>query len=206
MLCHLLHKGQRIIVLLLLYLIAPNLTEGSENRETKSFAIKGAALGMGLEHALKIFPTAQIAPEAANCHNYGRAIRLPELTRRVLRVLDDDGDLTLNFDPPYAGGWLARIYYDQPVDPATFNMDNLLEELKERYGAYDRILYRRKMEPAGRIVGFEWRNTGGATLRVVLRNDYRNNGDNLHLSFLARSPAHRLHPVPHDLSYLCEAS
>ena len=112
----------------------------------------------------------------------------------------------MNFEPPYAGGKLSRIHFDRAVDASKFDIRKLLDTLSMRYGAYDRILHRRKMEPAGRIVGFEWRSADGATLRVVLRNDHRNNSESLRLSFLARSPVLKPPPKPQFLSLLCGKS
>ena len=43
-----------------------------------------------------------------------------------------------------------------------------------------------------RIVGYQWRNTEGATLRVELRNDHRSDGSDTRLSFLARLDNFRL--------------
>lgn len=206
--CHALLEVRRIVVPLLFCLMVSGPAvagpaESGDQRSQDGFAVVGVTLGMGIEHVLKIYPAAKIEREAANCYSYGRAISVPELTRRVLRYNDDEGDLTMNFEPPHAGGRLSRIHYDRSVNPATFDIGELIGRLSTRYGAYDRILHRRKMEPAGRIVGFEWRSADGTTLRVVLRNDYRDSGDSLRLSFLARVPVVKPNPTPRLLSLLC---
>ncbi len=179
---------------LLCWGMAGSTFAGKSDRSEQSpnpFAVAGVALGMDFESALKIYPSAIVERQAANCYSYGQAIRAPTLTRRVLRHRSDRGDLTLNFEPPRVGGRLSRIHYDRPVDPSGAGVRELLDRLLTLYGPHDRVLHRRKMEPAGRIVGFEWQGTDGASLRVVLRNDYANGGDNIRLSVFAKSPVPR---------------
>ena len=133
------------------------------------FGVAGVSLGMEIEQVLKIYPAAKIERPPANCYSYGQAISIPTLTRRILRHHDSNGNLTLDFAPPSAGGKLSRVHYDRPVKLSPTEIRTLIERFSAHYGAYDRILRRRKMEPAGRIVGFEWQRVDGATLRVTLR-------------------------------------
>ena len=68
------------------------VTDSNDRRNLIGFGVDGVVLGMGIERVLKIYPEAKTEPEAANCYSYGRAIRVPELTRRILRYQDDIGD------------------------------------------------------------------------------------------------------------------
>lgn len=179
------------------------VSDNAEHRASDAFAVEGVALRMKLERVLKIYPTAKINPEVANCHRNGRAMKIPELSRHVIRHTVKQGDLTMDFEPAYAGSRLSRIYYDRPVDVSKFDLRGLLNRLLMQYGAYDQVLHRRKMEPAGRIIAYEWRSIDGASLRVALRNDYRANSSHLRLSFLARLPASKPRPIPKFLSQIC---
>ena len=191
MICRSLLKIRLLIASLLLWLALTDpiaALQGDENEPDQlGFAIGGIALGMDFESVLKIFPTATAERAVANCYDYGRAVSVPARTRRTLLHRDNAGTLTLSFEPPNAGGRLSRIHLDRPVYPSTGGIQKLLDRLLARYGPYDQILHRRKMEPAGRIVGFEWYNVDGATLRAVLRNIYDNGSHGIHLSILARS-------------------
>ncbi len=180
-----------------------SVSDNVEHRVSNDFVVEGVALRMKFERVLKIYPTAKINPEVANCHRNGRAMKVPELTRRVIRHTVDRGDLTMEFEPAFAGNWLSRIYYDRPIDVSKFDLRELLNRLLMQYGPYDQVLHRRKMEPAGRIIAYEWRGIDGATLRVALRNDYRANSSHLRLSFLARLPASKPRPIPEFLSEIC---
>lgn len=182
------------------------VSDNAEYRASNAFAVEDVALGMKTERVLQIYPTAKINPEVANCHRNGRAINVPEMTKRVIRHTVEKGDLTMRFDPPYAGGRLSRIYFDRSVELSSFDFRELLNRLIARYGGYERVLHRRKMEPAGRLAGYEWRGADGATLRVELRNDYRSEDNYLRLSFLARMAAAKHRPVPEFLSRICRKS
>ncbi|MDH3740815.1 MAG: hypothetical protein OER56_04385 [Hyphomicrobiales bacterium] len=180
---------------LVLWLASTSASAG----EKHTFAVAGVALGMDYERVRTIYPASEVEEQAANCYRYGSAVRDPSMTRRVLRHRGYAGVLTMTFASPRRGGRLLRIHYDRRVDPSGFEARQLLDGLTTQYGAYDRILHRRKMEPAGRIIGFEWLKPGGASLRVILRNDHHAGPDALHLSFLARSavrkPQSGRHPV-----------
>ncbi len=122
------------------------------------------------------------------------------LTINTLQHNEEKGDLVMKFAPVHLGARLSHIFYDRPVSKEKFNMRRFVGDLTEKYGPYNQILYRRKMEPAGRIIGFEWRNTEGATLRVELRNDYRSDGSDTRLSVLARLGNSRLRSSKHKQS------
>lgn len=169
------------------------------NRAQTEFGAAEVALGMDIEQVLKIYPAAKIERPAANCYSYGRAISIPALTRHILRHHDDNGNLTLDFAPAQAGGKLDRIHYDRPVSLSPVEIRTLIERLSARYGPYDRILRRRKMEPAGRIVGFEWQRADDATLRVVLRHDFGRGGDAMRLNIVAKLTM----PVPRPKGQTC---
>ena len=152
-----------------------------------NFAIADVTLGMDIDSVLKIYPEATIKIKAPSCYSYGKPVGNTATTGRVLRYRDDVSKLALSFAAFRNGGGLIRIDYDRRVDPEKFELRKLLERLTTRYGPYDRILYRRKMEPAGRIIGFEWQIRERASLRVVLHDDFRTTTDRYRLSFLARS-------------------
>ncbi|MGH1478832.1 MAG: hypothetical protein ACRBM6_08945 [Geminicoccales bacterium] len=170
------------------------------NRTQAEFSAAEVALGMDIEQVLKIYPDAKIERPVANCYSYGRAISIPALTRHILRHHDNNGNLTLGFAPAQAGGKLDRIHYDRPVSLSPAEIRTLIERLSVRYGPYDRILRRRKMEPAGRIVGFEWQRVDGATMRVVLRHDFGHGGNAMRLNVVAKSTV----PVPRAKGQTCE--
>lgn len=175
----------------------------SNDRNHSGFTVVGVSLGMDFQSALKIYPTATTERAVANCHRYGQAISLPAHTRQTLRHHYKAGTLTLDFEPPSAGGGLSRIHYDRPVESSAGGFSELLDRLSAQYGPHDRILYRRKMEPAARIVGFEWYDASGATLRIVLRNGHANSNDGIRMSILALSTARAQRPKRRTLASLC---
>lgn len=174
---------------------------GASAGEKNSFAVAGVELGMGFERVRDIYPASEIEEQAANCYRYGVAIKDASMARRVLLQRTDTGVLVMTFASPRRGGRLTRIHYDHRVDPATFNFRALLTRLTARYGSHDQVLHRRKMEPAGRIIGFEWHGPAGARLRVVLRNDHHTSPAAVRLSFLARAAARD--PLPTRQPVLC---
>ena len=176
-------RARLIVGALLLGLLAGGA--GADEGSPRRFTIAGLALGMDAKSVLQVLPGAEAADVVAYCYSYGRAVVMPALTRRTMRHRDGAGALSLSFASAGSGGRLSRIRYDRPGDASAAGIRELLAALSARYGPPDRILYRRKMEPAGRIVGYEWRGHDGAVLRVVLRRD--RGGDGVRLSFLASS-------------------
>lgn len=174
---------------------------GASAGEKSSFAVAGVELGMGFERVRDIYPVSEIKEQAANCYRYGVAIKDVSTARRVLLQRTDAGVLAMTFASPRRGGKLTRIHYDRRVDPANFKFRELLTRLTARYGSHDRVLHRRKMEPAGRIIGFEWQGRDGASLRVVVRNDHHISPAAVRLSFLARTMVRK--PRPKRLPVLC---
>ena len=124
-----------------------------------------------------------LSPSVLSCSKISVRDFLGENQQNCSRILD----LTLDFAPPSAGGKLSRVHYDRPVKLSPVEIRTLIERFSARYGAYDRILRRRKMEPAGRIVGFEWQRVDGATFRVVLRHEFVRGSDSMRLNVVARS-------------------
>ncbi len=196
--------GARLLFCLILPVqVAADVVGISGDRAPGDFEIKGVALGMDLKRVLEIYPEARISRTEADCYRFGQPIRVPELTSHIVRVKRQSGDLVMHFDSSSRGGGLSRIRLDQPVDPLTFKIDAVVERLTTHYGAYDRVLLRRKMEPAGRDIGFEWRRENRATLRIELRNDYSYPADSLRLSFLAKSSTVGQHQARRAPSQLC---
>lgn len=196
------YQNRLVIGFFMLCLIASGRSAADvdhRNQTAAEFGIAGVALGMDIEQVLNIYPAAKIERPVANCYSYGQAISIPGLTRRILRHHDRNGNLTLDFAPPNAGGKLAQVYYDRPISLSPAEIRKLIERLSTRYGPYDRILRRRKMEPAGRIVGFEWLRVDGATLRVVLRHDFGHGDDSMRLNVVAKSTM----PVPRANGEAC---
>lgn len=141
---------------------------GNVAQKQVDYVVAGVALGMDFENVRQIHP----------------AIKAPKVASRDIRLGFERGVLTLTFGSQRFGGKLTRIKLNRPVDPTTTQARRLLEHFVSRYGPYDRILYRRKMEPAGRIIGFEWKILDKSSLRVILRKDPDYKG--LRLSILAR--------------------
>ena len=166
----------------------PNISISAEPVGTR-YAVADVTLGMDIDSVLKIHPSAKIDATVPNCYRYGKAVWDTSVAGRVLRQHDDASQLTLGFASSRNGGRLIRIDYDRRVDPATFDLHALLDKLTKQYGPYDRVLHRRKMEPAGRVIGYVWQTASQASLRVVLHDDFRTPSDRYRLSFLARSEA-----------------
>ncbi len=207
---HALLELRRLTVCLVLFMlmfgsaIAP-AANASDHISQNGFVVSDVALGMRLEQVLKIYPTSVVERKVANRYRCGQRINLPELTRRVLRYKDDEGELTMSFEPPVSGGGLSRIHYEHSIDQSNLDTRTVIDGLISQYGPYDRVLYRRKMEPAGRIVGFDWYSSNGATLRVVLRDNHHKSSDSLSLSFLARSTSRKTQPILKSLPVPCES-
>jgi hypothetical protein len=175
----------------------------SDGQIRRDFAVAGVTVGMDFEQVLDIYPAAEIEAETPTCFSYRQRIKMPALTRHTLRLRHDGGNLILGFEPPRDGGRLSRIRYDHPVDLSALDIRALLDRLAARYGPHDRVLHRRKMEPAGRIVGLEWRRADGVTLRVVLHHDYGNGNEGVRLRFHVRSAAPVSRPTRRTISATC---
>ena len=166
---------------LLFCLAVTNASAGADD----AYGVAGVELGMDYSRVRGIYPASEIKTQAANCYRFGKAVKDLMATRRVLRQHADDSVLTMSFASPRRGGRLIRIHHDRRVDPANFDLRGLLQRLTARYGGHDRILHRRKMEPAGRIIGFQWHKMDGTRLRMVLRHDHHSNPQSYRLSILA---------------------
>jgi len=200
--------NQLVITILLLLCLAlsrqvASREEHGSDRSQSSFTIASVTLGMDFDSAFKIYPTASVQREVANCYNFGRAIILPARTHHTLRIQENSDVLTLDFEPSGAGSRLHRILYDRVIERSTVDVQLLLDGLSTRYGPHARTLYRRKMEPAGRIIGFEWQQHDGTTLRAELRREYSNGGDDIRLSLLARLPVSGPNRVRHTQPPKC---
>lgn len=177
-----------LIAVLLIVGIAASTAIAAKVRND-SFAIADVTLGMDLDSVLKVYPSATIEIKAPGCYSYGKAVGDRAMSGRVLRHRDGISELAVRFAAFRNGGRTVRIDYDRRLDPEKFDFRKLLERLTKRYGPHDRVLHRRKMEPAGRVIGFEWQTGDHASLRVVLHEDFRSSTDRYRLSFLARSGA-----------------
>ncbi len=155
----------------------------------ENYAVADVTLGMDIDRVLKIYPSAQTDARVPNCYRYGKAVWDTSVAGPILRHRDEVSELTLGFTSSRNHNRLIRIVYDRRVDPAKFDFRALLGKLTKQYGPYDRILHRRKMEPAGRVIGYLWQSPGYASLRVVLHEDFRTPSDRYRLSFLARTEA-----------------
>lgn len=166
------HKLLRSLALVLCILLLrdqPAQADGAADTGF-GFTVAGLKLGLDLEGVRRIHP----------------AIPAPVASTREIHKRLKDGMLTLSFGPERHGGRLIRIQHDRPVGAPAQGPRRLLDRLIAQYGPYERILYRRKMEPAGRITGFEWRRPDLTTLRVILRNDADSNS--LRLNILVSVP------------------
>jgi len=176
-----------LVFYLLLSGQAATFEAGGKKQNQRSFVVAKVVLGMNLENVLNIYPTAIIEKQEINCYSYGRAIRVPALTRQTLRIRNEEDILTLDFEPSGIGGRLYRVHYDRAIDLTENGVVELVDRFAKQHGRYDRILHRRKMEPAGRIVGFEWQNVTGDTLRIELRQEYNDGKAQMRLSTLVKS-------------------
>ena len=175
----------------------------NNQQNTIGFRVAEIALGMSIEEVRKIYPAAAIEKKIVNCYSYGEAISIPELTWRTLHYHHKTDILTLHFKAPVEGNRLYKIHYDRAVDLTSDGVQKLLGHLVQKYGPYNRILHRRKMEPEGRIVGFEWQKSGDVTLRIVLRQDHGNSNDSLRLSVLSTLNDLQSRPQKRALSVVC---
>ena len=67
---------------------------------------------------------------------------------------------------------LTELKRVETVDPQEVEWRGLRDWVVQQYGPYSRLLLRRKMEPAGRIVGFEWSYGDEHYLSVVVQEDH----------------------------------
>ena len=151
------------------------------------FSVAGISLGIDHASVLKMYPNAETEGVAASCYKHGKAIERPVLTKTTLSQRLDKGRLLVEIEPALQGGRVSKILYEHTFDAWEVEISKMLDHLTARFGPFDRKLYRRKMEPAGRIIGFEWRHNDGSSLRVVWRRDHANGNLNTVVSYLAQS-------------------
>ena len=160
---------------------------GPASASSDEFLDAGVVLEMRIEKVLEIYPAARLEVIQPACYSYGRALGGAATVPRILRHRDEISMLELNFGSLDDGGQLFRIAYERRVDPSVFDFSSLVEKLTRQYGPHTRVLHRRKMEPAGRIAGLEWRTVDGVSLRLVLQEDFRSAHDRHRISLVARS-------------------
>jgi hypothetical protein len=96
--------------------------------------------------------------------------------------------VNVTFDHKHFGHVISSIKRDEVIefDPSRFT--SLRDGLVSLYGPYKRIKYPNKMEPAGLIVGFEWKQRGIAYLSVSIHRDPADDSSPTHqTTFLTRS-------------------
>lgn len=151
----------------------------------RPYEIAGIQLGMSIAAVQTRYPRAVRHDHEARRYCFGRAVRLAGLSRPTLLVRREEAWLEIGFSPAALGHRVTSMRYTRIVDTDRFDMAELRDRLVGELGPYRRRLVRRKMEPAGRLIGFEWRRPQTAVFSAILHSDHADNSGHTLLTLRA---------------------
>ncbi len=167
-----------LIVTLALIVLAQQsrMPVAAEARQaSRGFLVGGLALGMDLAEFKMAFPAAQITIHEAARYCYGRRLVLDQLSWASADSQRGDVSVRVTLHQINNRFHLTSLVRTETIDPHEADLRDLRDRMMRQHGPYTRLLARRKMEPAGRIVGFEWSRSDEQNLSVVVHEDHAEN-------------------------------
>jgi hypothetical protein len=189
-------KCRTIAAVFALTLIAPVTVAGALASETTPLNLAGAYPGMPLHAFRMLHGNAPITRMTAVRYCYGHPIVSKEPTRISAIVTLDRTTLKVNFGKHGAGYRASAVELQEEISPQPERIRKIRDRLIRKFGPIDAILQRRKMEPAGLIVGFRWKAPDGSVLTAKFHRDHADDPERFYLtSTLAKPTAenHRSH-------------
>jgi hypothetical protein len=181
--------ASRIILTVALLSALPALPDSApaaaKSRATANgFSVGEMRLGMGLAEFERATPVVRITRHEGGRFCYGRRIVLDELGWASAVGTTGDVSIRATFRKIDGRLRLTSLLRIEAFDFQVRDLTYLQNRLQRRYGPFSRLLVRRKMEPAGRIIGFEWLRPTEARLSVVVREDHGANSGQILLETL----------------------
>ena len=150
---------------------------GAEARQAGlGFSVDGLALGMDLADFKTAYPAAPITVHEAIRFCYGRSVALDQLSWASADSQRGNVSVHVTLHQINKQFQLTSLVRTETIEPHEADLRDLRDRMMRQHGPYTRLLARRKMEPAGRIVGFEWSRPDEQNLSVVVHEDYTDNG------------------------------
>ena len=163
------------------------VVQASEMRPLRS---AGLFPGMRLHAFRMVYGNATITRTTPIRYCYGQPIALKKVSR--IDAIVPLGRTTINVgferigdDYQISTVKLQEEIYPRPgriLEPLIEQISKIRDELFKKFGPADRILRRRKMEPAGLIVGFQWNVPRVASLTAKIHRDHHRDPDRIYLT------------------------
>lgn len=189
-------RCRTIAAVFALTLIAPVTVAGAQASQTTPLNLAGAYPGMTLLAFRMRHGTATITRMTAVRYCYGHPIASKEPTRQSALVTLERTTLTVNFGKHGAGYRAAAIELREEISPHPERIRRIRDGLIRKFGPIDEVLHRRKMEPAGLIVGFRWKAPDGSVLTAKIHRDHADDPERFYLTSTLANPTaenHRSH-------------
>ena len=141
----------------------------------REFSLVGLVLGMNLTEFKTAYPATQITVHQVARYCFGRRALLNQLNWASAVRSEGDASVQVTFHQIDNRFQITSLVRREALDVHTFDwrvVRDLRDRLTSLHGPYTRLLARRKMEPAGRIVGFEWSRPEAQNLSVVVHEDH----------------------------------
>ena len=169
----------------------------SPDPNVAGFEISSLSLSMPFDDFRRLYPKAGITEKTATRFCYGEEVRIKSLTQLAAVIRQGAATVYVTFDQKYFGHVISTIKRDELIEFGPSRFTSLRDGLVRLYGPYTGIKYPDKMEPAGLIVGFEWKQSGVAYLSVTIHRDHANDSGPIHqTTFLTRSlPGMKSHSI-----------
>lgn len=157
---------------------APPAVAGPSHADP-DFSVNGLVLGMRLKEFKKAFPTMATTVHESVRFCHGRRLVLDQLSWVSSTATHGATSISITFHQIDKQLRLTSLARTEPATQRDLEWHGLRERLVRRHGPYHRLLTRRKMEPAGRIVGFEWSPANDHIFSVVLHEDHAENSGHI---------------------------
>ncbi len=190
-------RYQTIAAVFALTLIAPVTVAGAQASETTPLNLAGAYPGMTLHAFRMLHGNATITRMAAVRYCYGHPITSKGPTRQSALVTLERTTLTVNFGKHGAGFRAAAIELREEISPQPERIRRIRDRLIRKFGPFDEVLHRRKMEPAGLIVGFRWKAPNGSVLTAKVHRDHADDPERFYLTSTLANPTAENHSSHH---------
>ncbi len=180
--------GIHVVIVALLGLAMSSARAGLPEPNVATFDVDGLTLSMPVDVFRRLYPEAEVTERTAARYCYGEEVRIETLSRLGAIVRGGDATVHISFDYKSFGHGISTIKRDEVIefDPSRFT--SLRDRLVRHYGPFTAIKYANKMNPAGLVVGFEWKQKGVAYLSVTIhRNHDSDSGAIRQTTLLTRS-------------------
>ncbi|MDH3701274.1 MAG: hypothetical protein OEU46_08160 [Alphaproteobacteria bacterium] len=162
---------------------------GAQASERKPLQIAGTYPGMRLQAFRMLHGNATIIRTPAVRYCYGRPVVLKEHGRLAAVVSHEDATLKVHFERDGADYRISTIKLRKKISPRPERIVEMRDNLILKFGPVNRILRRRKMEPAGLIVGFQWEVPSVALLTAKFHRDHAEDPGRFYLTSTLARPA-----------------